>query len=490
MVRRSWISVGLAAAAAQPATGQDPVAAPYSIRTLPQPEGIVLEVGGLDVRGDGVLGLCTRRGDVYFASGAFGANEAATGELHFTHVASGLHEPLGLLFEPGGVLCVQRGELTRIAPLEAGGTAFTSLCDAWPLSGNYHEYSYGPARDLAGRLWMTFNLSWTDRGESLVPWRGFAGYLTPEGSFVPACAGLRSPAGIAVNSDGEVFATDNQGDWIPTCKLMHLTEGKFYGHPASLRWTGLPESRVAPRPAPRDGARLDAARETFELPAVWFPYKRMGQSASGMAFDTTGGKFGPFSGQLFVGDQTTSEVLRVSLEKVEGSYQGACYPFVRGFACGITRIAFTPNGSLVVGMTSRGWPSVGSREEGLQMLTWNGTVPFEILETHARPDGFELVFTRPADPLSARDPRSYSVKSFTYLHHSRYGSDEVDRRTLEVAAAAPSADGTSVRLFVKGLREAYVHEVGAPGVRSREGIPLLHPIAFYTLNRIPRATVK
>ncbi|MFO0842878.1 MAG: hypothetical protein U0797_10855 [Gemmataceae bacterium] len=57
-------------------------------------------------------------------------------------------------------------------------------------------------------------------------------------------------------------------------------------------------------------------------PAVSFPYGKMGQSASGLDCDLSGGKFGPFERQLFVGDQTHSTVMRVFLEKVNGRYQG------------------------------------------------------------------------------------------------------------------------------------------------------------------------
>ena len=53
-------------------------------------------------------------------------------------------------------------------------------------------------------------------------------------------------------------------------------------------------------------------------PAVWFPYGTMGRSRTGIKPDTTQGKFGPYAGQLFIGEFTTSKVGRVFLEKVDG----------------------------------------------------------------------------------------------------------------------------------------------------------------------------
>jgi len=77
------------------------------------------------------------------------------------------------------------------------------------------------------------------------------------------------------------------------------------------------------------------------------------------------------------------------------------------------------------------------------------------------------------------------MNSHTYLYHSVYGSDEIQKRSLQIKAAKVSQDGMRVRLRVEGLRELFVHELFADGVRSSDGEPLLHPYAWYTLNRIP-----
>jgi hypothetical protein len=43
--------------------------------------------------------------------------------------------------------------------------------------------------------------------------------------------GCRVPNGIAPGPEGNIFFTDNQGDWIQVCKLAHVVPGRFYGHP-------------------------------------------------------------------------------------------------------------------------------------------------------------------------------------------------------------------------------------------------------------------
>jgi hypothetical protein len=98
----------------------------------------------------------------------------------------------------------------------------------------------------------------------------------------------------------------------------------------------------------------------FNPPAIGFPYNKMGQSASGILNDSTAGKFGPFANQLFVGDQTWSTVMRVCLEKVNGVYQGACFPFREGFGSGTLSLEMDASGVMLVGGTADGAPAAAS----------------------------------------------------------------------------------------------------------------------------------
>ena len=143
------------------------------------------------------------------------------------------------------------------------------------------------------------------------------------------------------------------------------------------------------------------------------------------------------------------------------------------------------DGSVFVGLTNRGWSSLGTASYGLQRLVWTGEVPFEIKEMRAKPDGFELTFTKPVDRETALATSSYAMSSHTYFYHSTYGSDEIQQQALAVTRATVSKDGLRVRLQVDRLRELFVHELVASHLRSQDGEPLLHPHAWYTLNRIP-----
>lgn len=488
----SLLALAIVPAGAQPGPGGTPQSTfedrYYRIVTVPIPEGVVLEVGGMATLPGGRLAVATRRGEVWTIDDPY---MESGGPPHFSRFAHGLHEPLGLAYRDGALFTTQRAELTRLVDRDGDGRADSyEQVYGWPLSGNYHEYSYGPVFTPGGNMLVTLNLAWIGHGASLSKWRGWALEITPEGEMTPIATGLRSPAGYGYDLDGELFYAENQGDWVGSGGITHLERGDFAGNPAGLIWTDEPGSplRLKPEDIPDTGEPEFVVAQRvpgMKPPAVWFPHVELGISTSDILVDSTAGGFGPFEGQLFVGDQGHSKIFRVALEKVDGVYQGAVFPFREGFSSGILRMVWGTDHSMFVGMTSRGWAATGRSPYGLQRLVWTGEMPFEAHSIEARPDGFEIVFTRPVDPATARSPASYSIEGFTYHFHHQYGSPAIDLREHPVTAVEVSPDGLRARLLVEGLREGYAHKVAMAGVRSAEGETLLHDTGYYTLNRIP-----
>ncbi|MDO1445099.1 plastocyanin/azurin family copper-binding protein [Rhodocytophaga aerolata] len=463
----------------------------YKLISLPIPEGIVLEVGGMTTLPDGRLAICTRRGEVWLVSNpAISGNQQPT----YKRYAYGLHEPLGLAYKDGDIYVTQRSEVTRLRDTDGDEVADSyDKIYSWPLSGNYHEYSYGPLFLPNGNMLVTLNLGWSNslgHGVSLVPWRGWMLEITPDGKMTPVAAGLRSPAAFAANAEGDIFYTENQGDWVGSGRMTHLEKGDFAGNAEGLKWSSLPGSpiKLKPEDIPNTGEPMnEVAKRVSGLkpPAIWFPHGILGISTSGILLDNTKGKFGPFDGQLFVGDQGQSKIMRVAMEKVKGEYQGVVFPFREGFSSGILRLVWGNDGSMFSGMTSRGWSSTGKELFGLQRVVWTGQMPFEMKTVRAMPDGFDIEFTMPVDRTIAADPASYKITGFTYKYQAAYGSPVINNELCQVRGIAVSEDGLKARLVVDGLREGYIHEISTEGVRSSEGKPLLHNVAYYTLNHVP-----
>lgn len=456
---------------------------------IPVPDDIVLESSGIFALPDKTLLVTTRRGEIWHIEGAYEDDPDPT----YTLFAQGLHEPLGIAEAPGGGYYVaQRPEVTHIEDTNGDGHAdsFRTVARI-PLSGSYHEYAFGPVMGPDGNLRVTLNVAFGAATQSPVPWRGWMIEITPDGQVTPVAAGLRSPAGFTVSQDGLWLFSENQGEWVGSGRVTQVDPGDFAGHVASLEWTREPGSTVALRPGdiPDSGEPMHEVATRIpgiKPPAVWLPHTIHGISNAGLIEDLTEGAFGPFAGQFYVSDQGQSKIIRMSLEQVKGVWQGASYAFREGFQAGIIRLRMGPDATLWAGQTARGWGSVGSESEGLERLTWTGKTPFEILEVTAENDGFLLTFTEPVDIDTAADPNSYQVSSFTYKYHSMYGSPPVDVAPHTIAEIEVAEDGLSARLALPKLREGYVHEIKAIGVRSAsKGETLLHETAYYTLNRIP-----
>jgi azurin len=211
----------------------------------------------------------------------------------------------------------------------------------------------------------------------------------------------------------------------------------------------------------------------------------MGISTSDILEDEMAGAFGPFAGHYYVADQGHSKIMRMTLEKIKGKYQGACYPFFEGFASGLLRLRWGLDGSMFAGMTSRGWSSTGKADYALQRLVWSGETPFEMKDIHALPDGFEIEFTLPVDAAKLKNAMNYSANSFTYKYHHNYGSPIIQNQARKIKGIIPSADGKKVKLVMDSLIEGHIHEIKVQNLTSSNGKALLHDVAYYTMNNIP-----
>lgn len=491
----------------------------YAIITLPMPEGEVVEAAGLATFPDGRVAVATRRGAVYIINNVTMPNQS---RVHVTKFADGLNEILGLAYKDGYLYCAQRSEITKLIDSNKDGIADIYEATAkWPLSGHYHEYSFGPKVDKDGNFIVTFNLGFNGaegkwyEATSDAPFRGWMLKIYPDGTLEPWSVGHRSPCGLFVHPiTNEYFYTENQGDWIGSGGITHCEKGDFVGNPAGLQWTNQPNSplklsfdefcritkmcsknttlgiNIPIEEVPDIGEPIWETKKRIpqlKPQAVTLPHGIMGQSTSDIIYLHEGNGIAPhFTGQMLVGDQFASKIMRFTLEKVKGVYQGAAFDFRKDFASGILRFTYANDGSLIVGMSNRGWGSIGKSPWAVQRMAWSGKVPFEIYDIKAMPDGFEIEFLEPVKKESATNPINYEITSFTYKYHSRYGSPTINEQKHTVKAAVLSADSKKVRIVVDGLREGYVFEVRTKNITSANNTAeLLHPVGYYTLNRIP-----
>ncbi|HIG26851.1 MAG TPA: hypothetical protein EYQ50_03285 [Verrucomicrobiales bacterium] len=456
-------------ASVKPSVASNPF---YHLDPFPIPGEIDLIVGGMDFLPNGNLAVCTWPGEVYsVAIPPFGSSKP----FSYQKMADGLMEPLGLKVLDGRIHIAQKCELTRLTDTDFDGQIdlFECLNQDWGFTGNYHSFTFGPIVGSSKEFYLFIT---GQRARRDMPYGGWCVRISPDGSELEGVAsGFRTPHGFGLfEPSGELFMSDNQGNWIGTSKINHVQQGRFYGYPSSV-------------PAPVEHSLNP---EQFSPPAVWIP-RNLSRSSSGLV-TITNESFGPFYGQMLVGEFQNATVLRVALEKVQGEWQGTVWPFMKGFGSGVNRLVFGPDGSLFVGGGQKTWTSVKPVTKSLDRVRFSGRVPFEVKEVHAKPDGFELVFTKPVDSESVGDSDNYSVTQFGYRYHSVYGSPEIDHdgnsdssTDIEIKSVEISADGIRVGLVLEGLKPGYVTAFDCFDLKSRGGQALWHEFFYYTLNHIP-----
>ena len=472
----------------------------YTVETIEIPAGLMAQTGGIDFLPDGRLIACFMRGEVMTYDHA---------KKEWKLFAQGLHYPLGILaISNSEVLVMQIPNLVRIKDTDGDGQAdlYENETSDFGISGNYHEFNYGPVKDKSGNIFIALNCGSSGggvkpvvRGElntngregidgrrqmfSVVPYRGWVLQLTPDGKLHPFASGFRSPNGLGFDPNGNLFVTDNQSDWVPTSSLYHVRKDNFYGHPASLVWTKEWKNRD-PFNAPI--AELDRMRTHA---AVLFPQGIMASSPSQPLADMTKGKFGPYSGQLFIGEMNRDRILRVMMEKVDGEFQGACIPFLdgHGLRSGNNRLAFAPDGSLWIGQISfGGWPGV----PGIQRIVFNGKPPMDIFTMTLAKEGFDLTFTQPVEISSATNVKNYKIRSYRYEYKKKdinEGIDvanQFDVQDVNVLNSQISEDGKKISLQIKDLKPGYIYELTLGEIKSRAGQPLANKLICYTLNKL------
>ena len=492
---------GLVAATAQADTWADH----FDLERLPDPVGIDPQVGALETLADGRLAAAFHRGEVMIYDPA---------AKSWSLFAGGLQEPLGMLAEPdGSLLVMQRSELTRLVDTDKDGKAdrYETVFDGFGMTGNYHEFAYGPVRDKDGSLFivlgagsngapmrpevrgefseigqanfaqMTDGKHWKENSKlagrmySRVPYRGWVLKLSPDGkTATPWASGFRSPNGIGFDAHGRLLVTDNQGDWRPTSPLYEIKQEGFYGHPPSLVWRKGWDGRV---PMKISVGELDQ----MQTPAVgYMPQGELANSPTQPVVIPSGAFPQGFDQQTLIGEMNQPWLVRVLDDEVSGNFQTALVPFLDGSPLGIgnNRLAFGKDGSLYIGKTALSW--AGSF--GVTRVKWNGKPFFSIDAVKATPTGFTVTLSEAADTATLT---GLTAKRHTYKYHANYGSPKIDETDLS-AKASLSEDGKTLTLDLGGqLKEKYLHLLDLTPLRSKYGGNLLGSKAWYQVNKAP-----
>ncbi|WP_162052223.1 PA14 domain-containing protein [Pontibacter pamirensis] len=451
-----------------------PLEAVHPSFTLAQarPEGFEPKVGGMDFLSDGRMVVSTwdSLGSVYILDGVQGTNPE---DIKVKRIAFGLAEPLGLKVVDDEIYVLQKQELTKLVDLNNDDIIdeYQTVANGWKVSANFHEFAFGLVyKD--GYFYGTLATAINPGGASTqpqIPDRGKVLKISKEdGSYSLIASGLRTPNGIGLGVDNEIFIADNQGDWLPASKIIHLQENAWYGS-RSVDFKGT-----------------EGMKET--LPVVWLPQDEIGNSPS----QPVKINVGPYKNQMLHGEVTHGGIKRVFAEKVDGAYQGAVFRFTQGLEAGVNRLAWGPDSALYIGgVGSTGnWQHYGKLGHGLQKLTYNNKTAFEMLAVRAKPNGIEIEFTEPLKEGVGTKASDYNIRQWRYEPTAEYGGPKLDEKALDIKNINVSADRKKVFLELGGMKPKHVVYVRLNNetFTSSTGKSLWSTEAWYNMNNLPAPT--
>ncbi|MEM7369734.1 MAG: PA14 domain-containing protein [Bacteroidota bacterium] len=433
-----------------------------------RPDDFEPKVGGIDFLPDGRMLVCTwdAEGAVYMLENWQAENPAS---IKVKQIASGLAEPLGLKVVNDKIYILQKQELTELIDHNGDDIIdeYRAHSYAWKVSANFHEFAFGLVYQ-DGYFYATLATAILPGGASAqpqIPDRGKVVKISEaDGSVEFVAHGLRTPNGIGIGVDDEIFIADNQGDWLPASKIVHLKEGAFYGSHSvdPIGTKDLPET----------------------LPVVWLPQDEIGNSPSTPIYLDKG----PYAGQMIHCEVTNGGIKRVAIEKVNGQYQGALFRFSQGLEAGVNRILWAPDGSLMVGGigSSGNWSHSGGKKFGLQRLSYNEKTTFEMLKVSARSNGFLIEFTEPISPEYEVGAKDFVIQQWYYQPTQEYGGPKLAEENLSVKTFSLSDDRKQLFVELPGMKAGHVVYIKVnKALKSVSGQALWSTEAWYTLNEIP-----
>jgi len=428
---------------------------------------------GINWDQQGRLIFTSLKGDLYRATDS---NDDGL-EDHLDLLAEGLSAPYGVI--PSGehsLYVAHKPEILELWDTDEDGTydRRNIFADGWGHSDNYHDWTCGFAIDENGNLYIGLGSDYSqkNRPKERSRWRGSVLRVTYDGMVEPIAHSFRYPTGVAIDSKGRLFATDNQGVQNTFNELNHIREGHYYGVPSRYE-----ENRDAPVTEP-----------AIQIPHPWV------RSVNGITFIPEDiPALAPFAGHGLGAEYNSRLLIRFTIQEVGGVVQGATYYFTRPIEqatpnnfIGPISVAVSNQGEIYVGsILDSGW--LGGQNTGaITKLTPGKTMPNGIQELTATKDGFRIEFFQKVNPAAAILPENYQVSGYTREWSGSYATPDKDRHRAEVKSVAVAADGLSVKLMVEGLREGFVYEVTAQNL-EREGQESLFPqTGHYTLHRIPK----
>jgi len=402
-----------------------------------------------------------------------------------------LAAPYGVAATEDYIDVVNKYGLLRLYDDDGDGRAdrHVTVASGWGHTTDYHDWAVGLPSDPAGNYYLAIPCQQDKRSLAAAKLRGTVLKLIPRTPTADSprafeietlTAGHRFPMGIALNRGEQLFVTDNQGNYNPFNELNYVQRGKRFGFINTVD-------------------RKPDFKPPLTPPAIDIPHPWT-RSVNGICFLETpdavrarsaNDLFGAFEGHLIGCEYDTRRLIRMSLQQVGETMQGAAYPFSYDEPpsgppmLGPLVSSISPSGDIYVGgIRDSGWGGANNVGELIRLRPVRDALPCGIAEVRATREGFQIEFTRSVDSRRAALADNYSVASYTRVSTPAYGGDDKQRRVESVQKVRVAADGLSVTLDVGKRRAGFVYELNVKNL-TVDDAEFFPSQAHYTLRQIP-----
>lgn len=466
------------------------------VRRMPLPATIMPT--GLCWMPDGQLAFCTLNGQVFMFNERMDPASPAALRL----LLDGLPAPYGIAADEKSIEEFARVDVAAKNGVIRIGVDLSSptksmiyevIASGWGYTTDYHDWTAGLVRAKEGGYFIGLPCQQDSRSDKEAAFRGTVSRLVPRkmmdfadqrwrNVIEPLSTGHRFPMGLAVNRDGDLFVTDNQGNYNPFNELNHVRKGAFFGFVNAI-----------------DKKNKDYKAPPTTEPAINIPHP-WSRSVNGICFlytpeklkkETGKDAFGPLEGQLVGCEYDTRRLIRMSLQKIGETYQGCAYPLSKepstpekGFLGPIV-CAVSPRGELYVGsIRESGWGAGNNVGEIVKIKFEPEKLPCGIAEVKAVKGGFSIDFLQEVDAKKGADIASYSISSYRRISTPAYGGPDVDRRTEKINAVELSKDRRRVTVQLPELRTGgFVYEIQLKNLAPGEA-EFFPAEAYFTLHGV------
>jgi len=365
--------------------------------------------------------VLTYDGDVWKLRGLQGDLQ----NIKWQRIASGMNEPCSIRIKDDEIHVFGRNGISKIH-YQDGPLTLENYCNDFWQSAETRDFAHSLDFDHEGNLFLSKG---GQQNDFLSKHSGRVIKIDEDKKVSIFADGLRNTYFTIRPGTDQIYASDQQGHWVPATPVHRIVEGGYYGFQRAAPW-GKPEPEITP-------------------PLCWIPHTVAG-SGLGLVW-AVDKRFGPISDSLVYLDFRRPGILRTYLNDRKG--QAATVPISAEIDFPLLNGAVNPADGQIYLVGFQIWGSNSKAVRGMARLRYTGKSSLQPAQVIAGKNAVILRFDQELDPSLG----NITARRWNYKRASSYGSGhyrpdgKAGEEFLSVSDLKFSADRHSVLIATPEL---------------------------------------